>query len=500
MSLILAEIIQHDYSTLFNEVKTLKNSKPNLANWDIDNANDILRFILDYYLLSIERLARFSNSLSQEFNIATSLTRENIINHALQLQYIPTNYINSHVLINFTITSSPSNLVVNPFEIVLSATGSDGNAVYFTNTGSLTFPSNATNLNNALFEEGIYSEKTLVSTGLPFISIILRERVVENTIKVFVNNSEWTEIDSLINASSNSTRYLHRRLDEETHQFIFGDNSNGKIPTAGETIKISFLKGGGSRGNISANKIVKTYTIPSSLNGRINSLTNPVESAGGRNPDSIERIRSLAIRLPRLNNRLVSTQDIVTFAESYDGVARANVTPHINYPIIQIIPNGGGNPSNNLKNDVKAAVDEIIVTGYKVGVINPKYVTVTLELTVYTDPNYDQNDISTYVNSQITSLLNPLTLNSEGEWIRNFGESILISEIYDLLINYPGILSVDVISPVIASNSDILFSCQEDEIFTNTGSSITINIQTANTSGIKTKIEKTVLQNPKYRT
>ena len=53
MSLVLTDIISQDYTTLFNEVKTLKNSKANLVEWDIDNANDVIRFTLDYYLLSL---------------------------------------------------------------------------------------------------------------------------------------------------------------------------------------------------------------------------------------------------------------------------------------------------------------------------------------------------------------------------------------------------------------------------------------------------------------
>lgn len=499
MSLVLTDIISQDYTTLFNEVKTLKNSKTNLADWDIDNANDVIRFTLDYYLLSIERLARFANNVSQEFNIATSLTRENIINHALQLQYIPTNYVSSHVLINFVITSSGSAVVADPYSIVLSASGNDGNAVYFTNISSVTFPSSTTSLNNILFVEGQYTEKTQVSTGVAFISIIIRDRIVDYTTRVFVNSTEWTEIDSLLNAGSSATRFIYRQLDEETHQFIFGDDTNGKVPTLGETIKISYIKGGGSRGNVLAGNITTTFTIPSSLNGRITSLSNPKDATGGRNPDSIERIRSLAIRLPRLNNRLVNTEDIRVFTESYDGVARANVTPHINYPIVQIIPDGGGNPSNPLKDAVKSSIDEIIVTGYKVGVVNPKYITVTLELTIYTDPNYDQSDISTYANAQITALLNPLNLGSDGNYTRNFGEPVLLSDIYDLLISYPGVLSVDVIAPVTTPNSDILFECEIDEIFTNVGSTITINLETATTASMKSKVAKTVLINPKFR-
>lgn len=499
MSLVLTDIISQDYVTLFNEIKTLKNSKSNLVDWDIDNPNDIIRFTLDYYLLAIERLARFANNTSQEFNIATSLTRENIINHALQLQYIPTNYVSSHTLINFVITSSGSSVVAPAYSIVLVAAGNDGNAVYFTNIGALTFALSTTALNNQLFVEGVYTERLETSKGRAFTSIIVRDRIVDNTVRVFLNATEWTEIDSLLNAGSSSTRFLHRQLDEETHQFVFGDDTNGKIPVLGETIKISYLKGGGSRGNVLAGKITSTFTIPSSLNGRITSLTNPADATGGRNPDSIERIRSLAIRLPRLNNRLVNDVDITTFCESYDGVARANVTPHINFPIVQIIPDGGGNPSNPLKDDVKAAVDEIIVSGYKVGVVNPKYITVTLELTIYTDPNYDQSTIQTYANEQIDNLLDPLNLGADGNWTRDFGEPVLLSEIYDLLINFPGVLSVEVVAPVTTPNSDILFECEIDEIFTNVGSTVTINLEVANTASTRSKLAKTVMINPKYK-
>lgn len=497
--LVLADIISQDYQSLFNEVKTLKNSKSTLADWDIDNPNDVIRFTLEHYLLSIERLARFANNVAQEFNIATSLTRENIINHALQLQYIPTNYVSAHTLINFVITSSGSSVTAVPYSIVLVASGSDGNSVFFTNLNSISFPSATTAVSGALFVEGSYTEVLTTATGRAFTSIVISDRIVDNSIRVFVGATEYTEIDSLLNAGSSATRFLYRQLDEESHQFIFGDDTNGKNPTIGEIIKISYVKGGGSRGNVLAGKITSTFTIPSNLNGRIVSVTNPKDATGGRNPDSIERIRSLAIRLPKLNNRLVNPLDIQTFCESYDGVTRANVTPHINYPIVQIIPDGGGNPSNPLKDSIKGAVDEIIATGYKVGVVNPKYITVTLELTIHTDPNYDQGDIQTYAEAQIENLLDPLNVGTDGNWTREFGEPVLISEIYDLLINFPGILSVDIVAPVTTPNSDILFECEVDEIFTNVGSTITINLEIASTASIKSKVAKTVLTNPKYK-
>lgn len=499
MSLVLTDIISQDYTTLFNEVKTLKNSKSTLADWDIDNANDILRFTLDYYLLSIERLARFANNVSQEFNIATSLTRENIINHALQLQYIPSNYVSSHTLINFVFTSNGSPVVAPAYSIVLSASGNDGNAIYFTNIGSITFPPATTTLNSQLFVEGQYKERLTTSTGAAFTSIIIRDRLVDNTIRVFVDTTEYTEIDSLLNAGASAERYLYRQLDEETHQFIFGDDTNGKIPPLGDVIKISYINGGGLRGNVLAGKITTAFTVPTSMSGRITSLTNPKDATGGKNPDSLERIRSLAIRLPRINNRLVSLEDIRIFAESYDGVARACVTPHINYPIVSIVPDGGGNPSNPLMDNVKAAIDEIIVAGYKVGVVVPNYITVTLELIIYTDPNYDQGDIDTYATDQINNLLDPLNIGADGNYTRDFGEPVLLSEIYDLLINYPGILSVEVVDPVTTPNSDVLFECQANEIFTNVGSTITINTQVANNANIRSKLAKTVLVNPKFK-
>lgn len=501
MALTLTEIVNLSYTDLFNEVKTLKNGDSNLDGWDIDNPNDILRFVLDYYLLSLERLARFANNTSQEFSIATSLTRQNVINHALQLGYLPTNYVNSSTLINATITSLGSSATVDPFAVVLSAPASDGTAVFFTNPSAITLPASTTTVNNIPFVEGRLVTKTFNSSGEAFQSFIVRDRVVDYSISVTVDAVTWTEIDTLLAASNVDTRFQYRRLDVDTHQFIFGDNVNGAKPAANLEIAISYISGGGTRGNVRESSITRIVSIAGASATRFTAVVNPNQATGGSDPDSVERIRSLAIRVPRLQNRLVSIEDIKTFAESYDGVARANVIPHINYPIVQIIPEGGGNPTLTLKNEVKAAIDERIVVGYKVGVTNPSYKGITLTVDVTIDPNYDATTIQTYASTQLSNMLNPVFQEADGTWSRAFGEPVLLSDIYDRLISYPGILSVNVSSPVPPANttSDILESCDINEIYTNVSPTvITVTTTQASTYSMKSRSEKTTLTNPKF--
>jgi len=501
MAVTLTDIVNLSYSDLFNEIKTLKAGDSNLDGWDIDNPNDILRFVLDYYLLSLERLARFANNTSQEFSIATSLTRQNVINHALQLGYIPTNYVNSSVLINATITSLGSSATVDPYAIVLSAPASDGTAVYFTNPFTVTLPPSSVAVNSIPFIEGRLVTKTFTSSGEAFQSFIIRDRIVDYSIGVKVNNVTWTEIDTLLAAGASDTRFQYRRLDVETHQFIFGDNVNGSKPTGGVEIKITYVSGGGSRGNVKDSSITKIVSVEGSSATRFTAVTNPNQSTGGSDPDSIERIRSLAIRVPRLQNRLASLDDIKSFAESYDGVARANVIPHINYPIVQIIPEGGGNPTLSLRNEVKGAIDERIVVGYKVGVVNPSYKGITLTVDLTIDPNYDSSTIQSYATTQLSNMLNPIFQEADGSWSRAFGEPVLLSDIYDRLISYPGILSVTVTSPTPPANttSDILASCDINEIFTNVSPTvITVTTTQASTFSMKQRADKTTLTNPKF--
>jgi len=429
------------------------------------------------------------------------LTRQNVINHALQLGYLPTNYVNSSTLINATITSLGSSATVDPFAIILSASSSDGTAVYFTNPSAVILPENTTTVNNIPFVEGRQVIKTFISTGDAFQSFIIRDRIVDYSISVTVNNTTWTEIDTLLAAGASDTRFQYRRLDVETHQFIFGDNANGMRPGNGLEIKITYISGGGSRGNLREATITKISSVSGSSATRFISVTNPKQSTGGNDPDSLERIRSLAIRIPRLNNRLASLEDIKNFAESIDGVARANVIPHINYPIIQIIPEGGGNPTITLKNEVKAAVDERIVVGYKVGVIDPLYKGITLAIEVTIDPNYDSGVIQTYASAQLNNMLNPIFQEADGTWSRAFGEPVLLSDIYDRLISYPGILSVNVTSPTPPTNttSDILASCDINEIYTNLSPTvITVTTTQASTYSMKSRAEKTILTNPKF--
>lgn len=488
-----------DFDSLIAEAESKKNTIPALQQWDFDNPNDVLRFVLEFYVENLEKLGAWANALSQEWTIGTALSRESVIEHALQLGYVPTYRVSAEADVNLTHNDPASNTSIPAGALVLSAPGSDGKKVYFENKNNITLLSGQTTLSGVEVIEGRTRDKTFTSSGTSFQSIILNVPITEGSIKVFIDDVLWQETDTFVTLASGAERYRLRRLNQSTTQVLFGDNTNGKVPPEGSEIRIEYREGGGERGNVKAETITTIETNPQA--SLITAVTNPTSAGGGSDPESTEKIRYSAVRLPRLNNRIVSISDIEFYGDAYDGITRTKAYPNFNSPLVYIIPDGGGSPAAGLITDVQSDMNNIVVLGNKVTVSEPNYVTVTLEIDVVYNPSYLKSSVENSVDSALEDLLNPLLKSENGNWKREFGEPLRVSEIVNTVFNVPGVLAVEIQSPEPTASSDVLVSCNDDQIITNVGSTVTLEmIESKNYEYVSGKSVKTLFRNPKYDT
>lgn len=490
------KLINLDKTTLFSQAKALKDTHPELVPWDIENPNDIMNFVLNFYLESLERMGAWGNALAQEFTIGTAQTRENVLNHALQLGYVPTNRVASSVDVDITYQTPGSNVTMSPGDLVISARGNNGEKVFFENSENVTFLSTAAVLTGVPFVEGRTKSQVETSQGRAFQIFTINDKVVQDSVVVSVDGTEWTEAATFTGLGSTAQRYRLRILNEQTYQIIFGDGTNGEIPTEDVQITIEYRRGGGTRGNVKAETI---STIEADSLGIMEEVTNPAAAVGGTDPESTEQIRYNAVRLPRLNNRIVTLRDIESFGDAYDGVSRTRAISNFNSPIVYIIPDGGGSPTTTLLEDVQADINEIVVLGHFVSVLAPNFKTVNLELNLVLNPAYKQSVVEGNVQTALQNLLDPLFRYEDGVWAREFGDPLKVSEVLATTRNVTGVMAVEILNPTPTAGSDVLVSVQDDEIITTTGSTITLNsVLSRNYEGTRNKSIKALFANPKY--
>ncbi|HSE25208.1 MAG TPA: baseplate J/gp47 family protein, partial [Pyrinomonadaceae bacterium] len=143
---------------------------------------------------------------------------------------------------------------------------------------------------------------------------------VESTLKIFVNDVEWHETESIFSLGANARRFVTTRSDAEVTTAIFGNGKQGaRLPTGAENVRARYRQGIGKAANVAEGKITLLAARPLSVKGVI----NPRRASGGADPESREQARENTPLAVHALDRLVSTQDYSDFARTFGGVGKA---------------------------------------------------------------------------------------------------------------------------------------------------------------------------------
>lgn len=229
----------------------------------------------------------------------------------------------------------------------------------------------------------------------------------------------------------------------------------GKVPPPGSEIYMkAYRTGGGSRGNVQANKlIVLKAAIP-----YVKSVINYEAARDGTDAESLDEAVIRVPQLLRTRESAVTPEDFENVAkQAHRAVARAHCltdaassTPGV--VRLLIVPQNrsntdstkGMNPDKcfaldyDLKQKIEDYMRERKPLGVQVQLQEPEYVGVSVETEVVLEPQYnnprDKDDIRTQLLVALYRFLNPLTGGTDGKgWI--LGRSVSPSDIFALCQN-----------------------------------------------------------------
>lgn len=143
-----------------------------------------------------------------------------------------------------------------------------------------------------------------------------------STLRIYVDELMWREIDHLLSAGPNDRVYVVRE-DESGTIVQFGDGIIGaRLPTGSANIRSVYRAGAGSAGHLSAGRATILMSRPAGLRA----ATNPRRSRGGAEAETADQARSSIAVGVRTLGRVVSLQDYEDFARAFPGVAKAQAT------------------------------------------------------------------------------------------------------------------------------------------------------------------------------
>lgn len=273
-------------------------------------------------------------------------------------------------------------------------TNSEGDVVFET-TADLTIPAGSIQGTVSARNSTEHTEP-FVAPGTPTFKFPLGSTpYVDGSAVVKVGVDTYAEVDDFLRSGPTDKVFRMDVDDQFRATAVFGQGTNGVIPTGSGTI--TYQTGGGAAGNLDFNQLIvfpngNRFT---SLSGEpvLVSVRNPSKSAGGVNAMTVEEFReAIQAYFRTVGKRSVASQDFADNAKKFRGVARAVMLTSDddagipeNNGKLYIVPVGGGLASSQFKTDLLNFIKTNYppTTTFKFTVNDPSLKIISVSATVY---------------------------------------------------------------------------------------------------------------------
>lgn len=262
---------------------------------------------------------------------------------------------------------------------------------------------------------------------------------VESTLKMFVNDVEWHEAESIFGLSSTERRFVTTRNDAEVTTAIFGNGKQGaRLPTGTENIRAQYRQSIGKGGNVAAGKITLLASRP--LN--VKEVNNPQRASGGADAETRDQARKNAPVAVLALDRLVSTSDYADFARTFGGVGKAysiRLSDGIRELVHVTIAGFGDAPvdeGSDLLRNLRRALTDFGDPALPVAVAVRELLLLVVSAKVRLLPDYVWEKVAPKIR---TKMLDTFSFEA-----RELGQDVFLSEVISAMQSVPGVSYVDV--------------------------------------------------------
>jgi hypothetical protein len=311
-------LVNLDFDTLKNQLKTYLKSQSQFTDYDFDGSN--MSVLLDILSYNTHLNAFYLNMIASEIFLDSAQLRSSVISIAKSLNYTPRSAKSARAVLNVQFAQSGLQTFTIPKNTRFSGKNSIGTFQFLTNDSYVLFPSNGfftiPDLN--VFEGILTAETFIVNYANEGQRYILSNDLIDvDSIEIVIiedgdtTGTIYSRATNIIDLNSTSTIYFIQATDENKYELIFGDNVFGKRPKDGSIVSVTYRVTVGPDGNKATNFILNDNL--GALNGFGSAITptisviNPAFS--GAEAESIEEIRFRAPRFYQTQERAITTND-----------------------------------------------------------------------------------------------------------------------------------------------------------------------------------------------
>jgi uncharacterized phage protein gp47/JayE len=412
--------------------------KKSLPDWPSESPSDFGIVLIEAMAYLGDLLAFYGDRLATESFLETATTRESVIRHARLLDYRPTGRSAAEATVEFTLQGD-TGVVTIPAGTKVSTSSWDPvvmglDPIIFEVVSGSEVDTAVSTVAPVLVRQGetVTGERVANSDGSVHQEYrLFRAPVIAGTVRVFVDEgagpTEWTEFPRLIDAQSNQFAFETFESDGGV-SVVFGDGVNGRTPSEGAEITVTYRVGGGEVGNVSPGTIVEQID---SVSGVL-SLTNPEPATGGADEEPTDQIRRNAPRSITAAGRAVTLEDFSALALNVAGVAKArSESPAFNAVVVYIAPFGGGTSSDALKERVQEFFEPRMLVRTSLTVEDADFVPLGIDVRVVVQREYNRSAVQKRVEAALVDLLDFTNVD--------FAELVAISKVYNAINQVEGV-------------------------------------------------------------
>jgi hypothetical protein len=261
----------------------------------------------------------------------------------------------------------------------------------------------------------------------------------ESTLKVYVNDVQWHEKESLADAGSNDRKFVTKTDNDVKTTVIFGNGQHGlRLPTGTENIRAVYRNGIGKAGNARAEQISQLLSKPLGVKGVI----NPLRASGGAERDTLDQARENAPLAVMSLDRLVSIQDYADFVRTYAGIGKTAATAltYQHREIVHVTIAGASDipidPTSDLYRNLLTAIRRYGDPHQPFKVDLRELLLLVISAKIRILPDYIWDNVVAQVR---TKLLETFSFER-----RELGQDVVLSEVIGTIQAVPGVAYVDV--------------------------------------------------------
>jgi len=427
-------------------------------DWTDNNPTDPGIVLLSLLAGQFDVLHFYIDRMAAESYLPTAVKRESVVKLLRLIGFELRSIVPASADVTFTLAPISASVTIPAGTQVQTVASENQQPVIFETAADLTIPALGTSGVVSVVEGEADDEDLGISTGQAFQDFPIEATIiVEDELAILVDEgtgeTQWTEVVSFVDSGPADTHYRIERNADDTITVFFGDNLQGKIPTATSTVRAAFRAITGDRagvfGNVGAGKITTIVgTILSDAGTGVTfSVTNPLQASGGEDRQSIEEAKRLGPSNLLALNRAVTPADYKTLAEQIGGVAKAKVIQGTSGDAccacnidLYIAPTGGGTASQTLKDDILDFFEDRKMVGTCIEIKDPTYVEVDTEGTTYIASNVNFENTKELVVSTIAEFF-----SLDGDYA-DFGSDVFLGNLFAALENIDGVDHVDLSS------------------------------------------------------